>query len=53
MSQGLIAGLAAAFASGMLNDPETACVPTDQLLVYAVRLRLLKMRTLYAKVQKI
>jgi hypothetical protein len=27
-------------------------VPTDQLLVYAVRLRLLKMRTLYTMTQK-
>ena len=36
MSQGLIAGLATVGAADVLNDPESACVPTDQLLVYAV-----------------
>jgi len=39
MSQGLIAGLAVVCTAEVLNDPESACVLTDQLLVYAVRLR--------------
>jgi hypothetical protein len=35
MSQELITGLVAAFASDIFNDPESACVSTDQLLAYA------------------
>jgi hypothetical protein len=39
MSQGLIAGLVAVCTAEVLNDRESACVLTDQLLVYAVHLR--------------
>jgi hypothetical protein len=42
ISQELIAGLAVVCTAEVLSDPESACVLTDQLLVYAVRLRFLR-----------